>query len=232
MSALPSPPRVPASGMKVIVLGEACAAPRLRTVDGLWRSTSKLRSGRKTGFIRSDRLLPSAKIDAIIADAPGELVAFPEGAVEADLRRTSAPRRLADQVQHAGLHRQITQGGRMMTTTTLDRAETIARLNDRARHGLDRTSKTVITRSCLDTFCSGDTASGLLAQAELLRAVRNHRFENDAHGERDFGAFEFRGEKLFFKVDYFDLELTYGSEDPADASQTTRVITIMLASDY
>ena len=119
-----------------------------------------------------------------------------------------------------------------MTTTTMTRAETIARLNDRARQGLDRTSKTVITRSCLDTFCAGDTASGLLAQAELLKAMRNHRFENDAHGERDSGALEFRGEKLFFKVDYYDLELTYGSEDPADASQTTRVITIMLASDY
>lgn len=120
----------------------------------------------------------------------------------------------------------------MPTTTTLTRAETIARLNDRARLGLDRTSKTVITRSCLDTFCSGDTASGLLAQAGLMKAVRNHLFENDAHGERDFGAFKFRGEKLFFKIDYYDRELTYGSEDPADASQTTRVITIMLASDY
>ncbi len=120
----------------------------------------------------------------------------------------------------------------MATAVSLTRAETIARLNDRARHGLDRTSKTVITRTCLDTLCSGDTASGVMAQAELLQAMRNHRFENDAHGERDFGAFEFRGEKLFFKIDYYDLELTYGSEDPADASQTTRMITIMLASDY
>lgn len=119
-----------------------------------------------------------------------------------------------------------------MTTTTLDRAEKIACLNDLARLGLDRTSKTVITRSCLDTFCSGDPLSRLIVQAELRRAMRGHKFENDAHGERDFGAFEFRGEKLFFKIDYYDLELTYGSEDPADASQTTRVITIMLASDY
>lgn len=119
-----------------------------------------------------------------------------------------------------------------MTTTTLTRAETIVRLNDLARLGHDRTSKTVITRSCLDTFCSGDTPSGLMAQAELLRAVRNHRFENDAHGERDFGAFEFRDERIFFKIDYYDLELTYGSEDPADPTQTRRIITIMLASDY
>ena len=52
------------------------------------------------------------------------------------------------------------------------------------------------------------------------------------YGERDFGAFTFRGEKIFFKVDYFDLNLEYGSEDPADASITARVVTIMLAEDY
>ncbi|MBA3895825.1 MAG: DUF3768 domain-containing protein [Sphingomonadaceae bacterium] len=90
----------------------------------------------------------------------------------------------------------------------------------------------MFTRGCLATFCGDDTPSALIAQAELLKAMRNHRFENDAHGERDFGAFEFRDQRVFFKVDYYDLELTYGSEDPADASQTCRVITIMLPEDY
>ena len=71
--------------LRVIVLVEARAAPRLRTVEGLWRSTSKSRPGRMTDFIRSDRLLPSTEIDAIIADAPAELVAFQQGVAEADL---------------------------------------------------------------------------------------------------------------------------------------------------
>lgn len=119
-----------------------------------------------------------------------------------------------------------------MSTATLSRAETVARLNDRARLGLDRTAKTMFTRSCLDTFCAGDALSALIAQAELLRAMRHHQFENDEHGERDFGAFEFRGERMFFKIDYYDLSLDYGSENPGDASQTVRVITIMLAGDY
>ncbi|WP_405054300.1 DUF3768 domain-containing protein [Telmatospirillum sp.] len=31
---------------------------------------------------------------------------------------------------------------------------------------------------------------------------------------------------------YYDRELLYGSEDPADASVTTRVLTILLPEDY
>jgi hypothetical protein len=90
----------------------------------------------------------------------------------------------------------------------------------------------MFTRGCLDAFCSGDTPSGLVAQAELIKTMRRHQFEEDTYGERDFGAFTFRGEKVFFKVDYYDNNLEYGSEDPADASITARVVTIMLASEY
>jgi len=34
------------------------------------------------------------------------------------------------------------------------------------------------------------------------------------------------------KVDYYDENLEYGSEDPANAAITTRVITILLPEDY
>jgi Protein of unknown function (DUF3768) len=55
---------------------------------------------------------------------------------------------------------------------------------------------------------------------------------NDPYGERDFGSFDLCGRKLFWKIEYFDTDLQYGSEDPADAAKTTRVMTIMLASEY
>jgi len=56
--------------------------------------------------------------------------------------------------------------------------------------------------------------------------------ENDPHGEHDFGSFELVGRKFFWKIDYYDLECQSGSEDPADAAKTTRVLTLMLAEDY
>ncbi len=55
---------------------------------------------------------------------------------------------------------------------------------------------------------------------------------NDPHGEHDFGAFEFDGTPVMFKIDYYDKDLSFHSPDPADAAVTERVITIMLADEY
>ncbi len=55
---------------------------------------------------------------------------------------------------------------------------------------------------------------------------------NDPHREHDFGALIVRGERLFWKIDYYDVDLTYGSAAPEDPSVTQRVLTIMLASEY
>ncbi len=56
--------------------------------------------------------------------------------------------------------------------------------------------------------------------------------DNDPHKEHDFGNFTLAGRNFFFKLDYYDLAMEFGSEDPADPSKTTRVLTIMLAEEY
>jgi hypothetical protein len=56
--------------------------------------------------------------------------------------------------------------------------------------------------------------------------------DNDPHGEHDFGSFEVAGEKFFWKIDYYDIDMMFGSEDPADPEKTARVLTIMFADEY
>ena len=68
----------------------------------------------------------------------------------------------------------------------------------------------------------------------MLQLVNDFDPDNDPHGERDFGAVEFQGRKIFWKVDVYanDGTFAWGSETPWDAQQSFRVVTIMLASDW
>lgn len=70
---------------------------------------------------------------------------------------------------------------------------------------------------------------------ELLSAVKafdEFTEDSDPYGEHDFGSIEMHGTKFFWKIDYYDPTLRYGSEDPADPAVTVRVLTVMLAEEY
>lgn len=71
---------LPSWCLRLIVLIEARAEPRLRTVEGLWRRSTKTKPGRITDFIRAERLLPEAEIAAIQRDAPTDLIRFQDAA--------------------------------------------------------------------------------------------------------------------------------------------------------
>jgi hypothetical protein len=65
-----------------------------------------------------------------------------------------------------------------------------------------------------------------------IAAFKDFPEGDDPYGERDFGAFDLCGRKLFWKIDYYDPEFQFGSDDPADPAKTARLMTIMLASEY
>ncbi len=106
-----------------------------------------------------------------------------------------------------------------------NKSEKIAALNDAQRRMLNG----------VVSWTAGVEALPHDQQAELLRRmIRFDDFneDNDPYGEHDFGVIEMDGQRYFFKIDYYDLELTAHSPDPAESAVTQRVITVMLADEY
>ncbi len=109
----------------------------------------------------------------------------------------------------------------------IDKTAEIRRLNDALRRGKGDDGMIVVT--------AGLRAMGqefLAEAASAVAAFDAFSEDNDPHGEHDFGALTVQGEKLFFKVDYYDLAMSAHSPDPADPQVTRRVLTIMLANEY
>lgn len=76
----------------------------------------------------------------------------------------------------------------------------------------------------------GSDAVGRLVQT--IATFDSFCMENDPHGEHDFGAFDFDGVGVIFKIDYYDKDLIRHSPNPADPNVTERIITLMLAEEY
>src|SRR6266566_139041 len=96
----------------------------------------------------------------------------------------------------------------------------IAELNDRFRRGGFGVVTTIGVRELDDV-------------AGLLRAVRvfdEFNEANDPHNEHDFGSIVWKGQRVFWKLDYYDLSLRYG-EHPL-SRKCRRILTVMLASEY
>lgn len=82
---------------------------------------------------------------------------------------------------------------------------------------------------------SGVAALPAETQAKVISSVKEFDAfdaDSDPFHEHDFGAFDIAAQKFFWKIDAYDLNLEYGSENPADDSKTRRVLTIMLADEY
>ena len=81
----------------------------------------------------------------------------------------------------------------------------------------------------------GVAALGVDAVERIVKTVAvfdDFCHDNDPYTEHDFGSFEVAGHTIFFKIDYYSKDMQMGSPDPSDPLVTTRVLTIMLASDY
>lgn len=81
----------------------------------------------------------------------------------------------------------------------------------------------------------GIQALGELMLIRIMLAIREYDAwseDNDPWNEHDFGSIEISGQRIFFKIDYYDRDVHFGSPDPADPGVTHRALTIMLAEEY
>jgi Protein of unknown function (DUF3768) len=122
-----------------------------------------------------------------------------------------------------------------------DHTACIARLNDFARKAMGVACTVFVTPG----FRALDAADQHRVR-ELIETYDAFATDNDPHGERDFGAIYQcadgrwtttclaggEQERVFWKLDYYDPDLKYGSDDPSDPHKTRRVLTIMLAEEY
>lgn len=102
----------------------------------------------------------------------------------------------------------------------------VAQLNDQLRRTF--LGGTVVMTHGVQSLPEG-------TQKALIQAVQSFdRFDedNDPYGEHDFAMIQLDGQTFYWKIDYYDLNLEYRSEDPADPAKTKRVLTLMRAEEY
>lgn len=105
----------------------------------------------------------------------------------------------------------------------------IAELNDNLRKHMwsPGHNKIVLTR--------GVCSLPLIEQMLLLKQVKDFNDftpDNNHWAEHDFGKIVHNNTNYFWKIDYYDNNCEFGSEDPSNPDITTRVLTIMRADEY
>ncbi|WP_395517722.1 DUF3768 domain-containing protein [Pseudorhizobium flavum] len=84
-------------------------------------------------------------------------------------------------------------------------------------------------------FMGGLAHASQNTKQAVFAAVQNAEVKhdgNDPHGEGDFGSVMVEGQKYLWKIDYYDKNMEYGSDDPSDPKVTQRVLSIFRAEDY
>lgn len=113
--------------------------------------------------------------------------------------------------------------------STTDKTKTIATLNDDLRRRLLTPGRNKVVISHTVSNMSFIKRIHLL---KLISSFDDFSNSNDPNGERDFGKIKFEGESYFWKIDYYDNSMEYGSDDPSNPNITTRVLTVMHTSEY
>lgn len=106
----------------------------------------------------------------------------------------------------------------------------VRELNDQLRASLRAIPEGRVVMTLAVSNLSSDDLYSVL---EAIALFNSFTPDNDPYGEHDFGSVTV-GQlgQFFWKIDYYDLEYEYGSEDPSDPTKTKRVLTIMRPDEF
>ena len=102
----------------------------------------------------------------------------------------------------------------------------IATLNDTFRKTF--TGGQVLLTAGIAAMSSEDKANII----SLVQNFNDFTPDNNPYSENDFGTFDYKGEKILWKIDYYDLKNKYHSEDPSNPYITNRILTIMKVFEW
>ena len=102
----------------------------------------------------------------------------------------------------------------------------IATLNDKFRRSF--INGEVLLSAGIAAMSSEDKAN-IVA---LVQNFNDFTPDNNPYSENDFGSFDYKGEKILWKIDYYDLNNQYHSENPANPDITNRILTIMTVFEW
>ena len=118
-----------------------------------------------------------------------------------------------------------------------DQAKTIAQQNDDFRKCIG--NPLFMGRPIPGKYMMSQGVSCLPAEKQIEILIKTRQYndfneDNNPYGERDMGRFQLEDNKtdILWKIDYYDLNYKYGSEDPANLNITRRVLTTMLSFEY
>lgn len=102
----------------------------------------------------------------------------------------------------------------------------IATLNDKFRRSF--INGEVLLSAGIAAMSSEDKANII----SMVQNFNDFNDDNDVYGEHDFFSIDYKGNKIFAKIDYYDLNYEFMSENPANPDITNRVLTILLSCEY
>jgi hypothetical protein len=112
---------------------------------------------------------------------------------------------------------------------TADPNARVRELNDAFRRDIfNRHLGTLMITAGVAALKDGDR----FALVREVQCFEDFNENNDPYSEHEFGAIDFKDERYFFKIDYYDKNNRFHSPDKASPELTNRVLTIMQADEY